>query len=119
MEENTLYVTFMGPIEDAPVSQLIQILENIINQEKIDHLYLAITTPGGGVNAGIVLYHYIKGLPIKVTTHNIGQVDSIGNMVFLAGEERIASQATSFLLHGVTMRVNGPTQLSKSQLSEM
>ena len=119
MKEEPFYLTFTGPIEDAPIAQLIQLLENTINQEGIKHLYLALNTPGGSVNAGITFYHYLKSLPIKVSTHNIGQVDSIGNVVFLAGEERLAASATSFLLHGITFRFSGNGQLSKGQLREL
>lgn len=119
MDDGIFYLTFTGPIEDAPIAQLTQLIENTINQESIKHLYFAINTPGGSVNAGIALYHYLRSLPIKVTTHNIGQVDSIGNMVFLSGENRIASPATSFLLHGVSMRIMGNAQLAKANIKEM
>jgi ATP-dependent protease ClpP protease subunit len=43
----------------------------------------------------------LKSLPIKTTMHNIGNVDSIGNAIFLAGQERIACPHASFMFHGV------------------
>lgn len=119
MTEGILYLTFDGPIEDASIAQLIQLIASMIIKDKLTHIYLALNTPGGSVNAGIMLYHYLNSLAIKVTTHNIGQVDSIGNMVFLAGADRFASPATSFLLHGVSMRIASPMQLDKTQLKEI
>ncbi len=119
MDNEVFYLTITGPILDAQTAQLMMLLDNTIAQESITHLYVAINTPGGSVNAGITLYHYLKGLPIKVTTHNIGQVDSIGNTVFLAGEERMASPATSFLLHGVSLNISVNLQMSRAQLKEL
>lgn len=118
MQENPLYLTFSGPINDLNVAQLIQQIDPMLGADKINHLYLALNTPGGGVNAGITLYNYLRGLPVKITTHNIGQVDSIGNVIFLAGEERYAAAATSFLFHGVTFGVGGAAAFSRTQLEE-
>lgn len=67
----------------------------------INHLYILINTPGGGVNLGIVIHNYLKSLPIEVTTHNVGQVDSIGNVIFVAGKNRFANSNSTFLFHGV------------------
>ena len=117
--QSEFYLTITGPILDAQVAQLMMLLDNTISSDGIDHLYVAINTPGGSVNAGIVLYHYLRGLSIKVTTHNIGQVDSIGNTIFLAGDDRFASSATSFLLHGVSLNVAANSQFSRSQLGEI
>lgn len=119
MDDETLYLTLNGPIEDAQTAQLIQLIQNAIVQEGLTHIYLAINTPGGSVNAGIMLYHYLQALSVKITTHNVGQVDSIGNMVFLSGEDRFTSPATSFLLHGVSLRVDGNIQINKGQLKEL
>lgn len=117
-KDDVLYVTLSGLILDAPMAQVIGNLDATINQQGIKHLYLAINTPGGSVSAGINLYHYLKGLPVKVTTHNVGQVDSIGNIVFLSGDERVASSATTFMLHGVKFSIGQPTEFTKSQLKE-
>jgi ATP-dependent protease ClpP protease subunit len=40
-------------------------------------------------------------MPFKLVTHNVGNVDSIGNVVFLAGEERYACPSATFMFHGV------------------
>jgi ATP-dependent Clp protease, protease subunit len=115
----TLYLTYDGPINDVSVAQLISMVLQIIDQQNITHLYFAISSPGGSVNAGIMLYHFLKGLPIRITTHNIGQVDSIGNVIFLSGSERYAAEATTFLLHGVTVTLGQNAALSRSQLNEI
>jgi len=59
------------------------------------------------VNLGIMMYNFLKALPMKITTHNIGQVDSIGNVIFMAGEERFATSNSTFLFHGIASSVQG------------
>ena len=51
--------------------------------------------------AGITLYNFMRGLPYKLVAHNIGNVDSIGNAVFLAADERYACPHSTFMFHGV------------------
>jgi ATP-dependent protease ClpP protease subunit len=35
------------------------------------------------------VYDYLRGAPVDVVTHNYGTVDSIGTVMFCAGEERL------------------------------
>ncbi len=42
-----------------------------------------------------------EGVPYKLITHNVGNVDSIGNVIFLAAEERYACSTSTFMFHGV------------------
>ena len=63
------------------------------------------------VQYGITIYNFLRALPIRVITHNLGNVDSIGMVIFLAGQERYACPHTTFMLHGVAMQVPAPTSL--------
>ncbi len=38
--------------------------------------------------------------------HNIGQIDSIANVIFLGGQKRFAAPNAAFLFHGIVMNVN-------------
>ncbi len=50
---------------------------------------------------GLTVYNVLRSLPINVTTYNVGSVNSIGNVVFLAGDKRYAAKSSSFMFHGV------------------
>jgi ATP-dependent protease ClpP protease subunit len=39
---------------------------------------------------GLNIYNVLIGLPFELITHNVGNVDSIGNAIFLAGSKRYA-----------------------------
>src|SRR5262249_51476883 len=51
-------------------------------------------------------------------THNIGNVDSIGNVIFLAGETRYSSPNATFMFHGVGFDVVSPTRFEEKLLRE-
>jgi hypothetical protein len=54
------------------------------NQE-LRRFYLLLSTPGGSVMNSLNILHVLIGLPFELITHNVGNVDSIGNAIFLAG----------------------------------
>jgi len=65
------------------------------------------------VRDGVTLYNFIRSLPVKTIMHNIGIIDSIANVVFLAANERYANPSSSFLFHGVGFDVNQPARLEE------
>lgn len=96
----TRYVSFSAEINVQTTESLIALLVQYAN-ERVQVVYLMLSTPGGSVMHGLNLYNVLRGMPFKLTTHNVGNVDSIGNAVFLAGEERYASPHATFMFHGV------------------
>lgn len=66
-----------------------------------DHFYIMLSTPGGEVASGLTLYNFLRALPATVTMHNVGNVDSIGNAIFLAANARFACPHSTFMFHGV------------------
>ncbi len=79
---------------------------------------LLLSTAGGQVTSGITLYNTLRALPIKLITHNMGSVNSVGNVVFLAGEERYSSQNATFMFHGVGFEVPSQTRFEQKNLRE-
>jgi ATP-dependent protease ClpP protease subunit len=47
------------------------------------------------------MYNAMVAMPYPIVTHNIGNVDSIANVVFLGGAERYACPASTFMFHGI------------------
>ena len=96
----TVYAVFTAEINQQTSESLIQALSNLA-QQNVKLVYLAFASQGGGVSQGIALYNFIRSLPYQVIMHNIGNVDSIGNAVFLAADERYACPHATFMFHGV------------------
>jgi ATP-dependent protease ClpP protease subunit len=96
----TVYVSFSAEINPNTTESLIAAVSNCVNQG-VQEIYLMISTPGGNVMSGMNLYNVLRAMPVRLTTHNVGNVDSIGNAIFLAGEQRFACPHSTFMFHGV------------------
>jgi len=59
-------------------------------------------TIGGLVDAGMSVYNFLRGIPVKVSTYNDGSVDSIASVIYCAGTRRLATPHCKFLIHGIT-----------------
>ena len=94
------YIKFYASVERNTIIQLQQTVEELLAQG-LTRLHLLISSPGGSVNDGVFLYNFLKGLPIEVITYNMGCVDSIGVVMFCAGNKRISAPHARFLLHPV------------------
>jgi ATP-dependent protease ClpP protease subunit len=55
---------------------------------------------------------------VKLTTHNIGSINSIGNIVFLAGQRRLACNHTTFMFHGVSLQTQTAQAFERKALRE-
>ena len=107
------YVSFSSEIMPFTTESLIALLSHLSNQG-VRHVYLMISTPGGSFMHGMNLYNVLRAFSFKLTTHNVGNVDSIGNAIFLAGEERFACPHSTFMFHGVTTQLPAITAEAKS-----
>ncbi len=112
-----VYVSFSAEIIPTTTEGLLNACGNLANSGT-KTIYLLINTPGGSVAHGITAYNVLKALPAKIVTHNVGSVDSIGNVVFLAGKERYANPEATFMFHGVGFEVPQNTRVEEKHLLE-
>src|SRR5437667_2506313 len=111
------YVSFSAEIIPHSTESLIALLANLANQ-RISTVYLMLSTPGGSVMNGMNLYNVLRAMPFRLITHNVGNVDSIGSAVFLAGAERYACPHSTFMFHGVGFNVDKQVRLEEKLLRE-
>jgi ATP-dependent Clp protease protease subunit len=111
------FISFSAEIVPQTTEALILALTNFVNQG-FQEINLLLSTPGGSVMHGITIYNVLRGLPIRLTTHNVGNVDSIGTVVYLAGDQRYVCPQSTFMLHGVALGVTSPMQFFERNLRE-
>lgn len=113
------YVSFSAEIVPNTTESLLATMANIANQG-IPKVYLLLSTPGGSVMHGMNLYNVLRAMPFHLVTHNVGNVDSIGNAVFLAGAERYICPHSTFMFHGAGFdQFNGAPRLDEKYLAEL
>lgn len=102
----TAYVSFSAEVNPSTTESLIALTAALVNQGTTE-IYLLLSTPGGSVMNGMNLYNVLRALPVNLITHNVGNVDSIGNAIFLAGNRRYACPHSTFMFHGVGFNPDG------------
>lgn len=112
-----VYISFSAEIVPKTTEALIAVLGDQANK-RVDEVYLMLSTPGGSVMHGFNLYNAMKAFPFNLITHNVGNVDSIGNIVFLAGKKRYACANATFMFHGVGFDTMPGMRLEEKFLQE-
>ncbi|MDF7627724.1 ATP-dependent Clp protease proteolytic subunit [Erwiniaceae bacterium L1_55_4] len=98
-EENMLHtVHFLCPVTAQTVSFFQQGCLQAIGNGATS-LQIHISSGGGDLISGFTAYHFLKSLPVPIATHNISNVESVANVIFMAGTERRANPGSRFLLH--------------------
>jgi ATP-dependent Clp protease, protease subunit len=95
-----VYVSFASNVTLPAMNQLLGIFGKFV-QEKAKRAHLLISSNGGNIHCGITIYNVLRGLPLELYTYNVGNVDSIATVIYLAGIKRFASPRSSFLFHSV------------------
>lgn len=99
-------LSFAGPITHPATTKLRSALCGAAlggvpaqNGQRPTRIYLLLSSQGGNLDDGLSLYNLIRTVNIEVVTVNLGQVASIANVVFLAGEHRVACEESYFHFH--------------------
>ena len=111
------YIRFMAPILPQTTHELLQIVDRKI-KEQCKRIHIMISSPGGSVFHGLSLYNFMKGAPVEVYTYNFGSVDSIGLVLFCAGDKRFSVPHARFLIHGVRFNISGNASFDEKQIEE-
>jgi ATP-dependent protease ClpP protease subunit len=103
----TAYLYFGKPITPDTITNLVMGCRALIGEKDQsgnllwDHFHVEIASGGGDIIASFAGYNTLTNLPVRVTTHNAGAVDSSALMLFLAGEKRTASRMSHFFFHQI------------------
>ena len=103
MTEET-HIRFTAPINEFSTERLLQTVDRKYS-EGYRKLRLLLSSPGGSVAHGLLIFNYLQGIDMEIVTHNIGTVDSIGVVMFCAGHRRLSVHHARFLLHPVGMNL--------------
>ena len=117
MGNQVLYLSYSSKIDGKGCDLLLKAFQEIV-EDGVKEVHFLINTTGGTVDHGVNLYNILKGLPLELTTHNVSSVDSIGNIIFLAGKNRFACKHSNFLFHGVGLPITKAVRFEEKDLKE-
>lgn len=112
----TYIINFSGPINTLTAERIRDTCLQVLSQGASE-IRLHISSEGGSTLHGFTLYHFLRSIPVPLVIHNIGNIDSIAVIVFLAGTVRLASPHSRFLIHPLQWGFNSGT-VDHSRLRE-
>ena len=116
MSKKPTVIKFFAPVIEITINTLMDAIDQGM-KEGVSHFTILISSPGGSVFHGLSAYNYLRGLPVTVTTHNFGSVDSIAAILFCGGSKRFSVPQARFLLHGVSAMFQNE-RLEEKQVEE-
>lgn len=114
------YMNLQANISPDAAAKLIAAVEDSL-RKGMTELHLLIASPGGGVDPGMAIFNFLKGIPARIITYNYGSVDSVASVIYCAGSRRMAAPHCKFLIHNVTWGWGPAPQglsVSEGQLQE-
>jgi ATP-dependent protease ClpP protease subunit len=118
MNGQIVYVSFVRLINWDTATPLLNTCNQIVNSGA-RQIHLLLSSPGGQIDPGFSIYNQLIGLPIELVTHNIGSIDSMANIIFLAGTNRLACGNATFLFHGIHWGFPAAIEIMRPKLSEI
>jgi ATP-dependent Clp protease protease subunit len=111
-------LVFVGPIQNPASKNLRNICCSVVTSGTKD-IQILFSSSGGLVDEGFALYNFLRALPVNLTMHAIGYVDSMALVVFLAGQVRYCSPDSTFLFHDFAWGAPGAVNQTRSQWADL
>lgn len=89
----------IGSFDGQKGVELMDVISQVRKQPEATGFNVYIDSPGGSVDVGFDIYNYLKSLGLPIATVGEGLVASIATVIFMAGNKRIVSPDTEFMIH--------------------
>ena len=121
----TAYIVFAKPFNPDTATALIQASRAMMG-EKLqgqpnflwNHFHYSMSSGGRDIIAAFAVFNEMKGLPVRITTHNAGAINSVAIMPFMVAERRTASPSSAFFFHQLQWSFASNLQLTKTTIND-
>jgi len=108
-------INFAGSLNQATSDGLRNICLQALHQEARE-IRLNLACEGGSSFHGFALYGFLRALPVPLVTHNLGSIESMGLIVYLAGQKRLVSPHGRFLIRPLSLRAPATPEIDLGAL---
>lgn len=120
---NSADIFIYGDITSYPWSEADVDAYSFINEltalEDVDNINVHINSYGGEVAEGLAIYNALKDHPAKVTTYCDGFACSIASVIFMAGDNRVMSDASLLMIHNPWTFTDGNAEELRKQADDL
>jgi ATP-dependent Clp protease protease subunit len=85
------------------------VIRSLVKMSEIsdEPIEIFLSSYGGEAYAGFAIYDAIRACPCDVIIHATGKIMSAATLIYLAGDIRLASKHTTFMIHSVSSGTQG------------
>jgi ATP-dependent protease ClpP protease subunit len=113
-----VFIGFNFTIDRQSITRLMQAVGLVMERKpRPQAIVLCISSEGGMIEQAFYAYELLRALPVGVGTYNVGLVASAANILFMAGNVRMAAPGTSFLFHDARFPLPGPGVMRQDELA--
>lgn len=114
--DRTIY--FFSDVDSDSVSDAIFHLQHLEGDKSSKPIQVVICSDGGNCYDGLALYDKLRSSDHQIVTVATGLVASMGTCIFLAGDERYATENARFMVHQVSTGGEYPLRDAEIDLKE-
>lgn len=93
--------------------------KELAEMKDVETINVHINSYGGEVAEGLAIYNMLKNHNAKVKTYCDGFACSIASVVFMAGDERVMSDASMLMIHNAWMMTAGNSQQLRKDADDL
>jgi len=110
-------INFLGQVDESRIAHLSSAISGAMAADASE-LEIHISSFGGNLYAGIAAYNIIRSLPIPVHAHNIGNIDNMSLLMYLAASTRTTCLYSRFYVGGLNLAFNQAQYIPHQQVME-
>jgi ATP-dependent Clp protease protease subunit len=119
LDKSTGTIYLVGEITHRQASQFRQHLRTLERLKRVHGILVEINSPGGDVEAGLMIIDSIEMCKKAVTTRVTGQAMSMAALILASGSKREALPRASIMLHQGSYRLSVPYDEIDTEVSEL
>lgn len=98
-------IFYIGDMNEKLASEFITAIDDVnVNYKDLKRIYVYISSYGGDIDSGRMVFWAVKSSKIPITTVNMSMVSSSASMMFCGAQERMALPGANFILHPAAVK---------------
>lgn len=97
----------------------LSLVQDIAALGNVSAIHVHINSYGGAVSEGLAIYNTLKNHSAKIITYDDGFACSAASVVFMAGEERIMSEASLLMIHNAWTHTQGNAEQLRKDADDL
>ena len=110
-------VHFLGPVTQITCDRTVDVCLNARRQGATE-IRFHFSSEGGSTSLGFALFNFLRSLALPIIMHNVGNIESMAVIVYLAASRRLTCNNSRFLIHPLHFGFVGIAAADHSRILE-